>query len=134
MKKKLLNYLCDPNDKSELILRKAKYNELGNIEEGLLVSKSGHEYPILNGIPRFVSDKEIKKTVDSFGNEWNFFNFDMFKLNWLKHTIKNTFTSIDIFKGKIIVDAGAGSGMQSKWMSEAGAKYVISLEMSTCCR
>ena len=32
--------------------------------------------------------------------------------------------------GKLVVDAGAGSGMQSRWMREAGARRVIVLELS----
>jgi SAM-dependent methyltransferase len=68
--------------------------------------------------------------VSSFGSEWNHFNYDAFKINWLEHVVKNTFGTPDIFKGKIIVDAGGGSGMQSVWMSECGAAHVICLELS----
>jgi SAM-dependent methyltransferase len=48
----------------------------------------------------------------------------------LEHTVKNTFGSPVYFKGKIVVDAGAGSGSQSKWMAESGCDYVIALELS----
>ncbi len=130
MKPRLLSYLCDPNDKSDLLLKNATYASDGEIIGGVLVSKSGTEYPIIGGIPRFVANGCDVGSVHSFGNEWNYFNFDQFKLNWLNHTVQNTFGSTDAFRGKVIVDAGAGSGMQSKWMSEAGAEYVISLEMS----
>jgi 2-polyprenyl-3-methyl-5-hydroxy-6-metoxy-1,4-benzoquinol methylase len=86
-------------------------------------------YPIRNGIPRFAEPQALR-TVESFGDEWNHFNFDRFRLNWLAHTVKNTFGSPDAFAGKLVVDAGAGSGMQSRWMAEAGARHVISLELS----
>lgn len=69
-------------------------------------------------------------TVDSFGREWNHFNFDQFRVNWLNHTVKNTFGSLEAFRGKTVVDAGGGSGMQSRWMAEAGAEHVICLELS----
>jgi 2-polyprenyl-3-methyl-5-hydroxy-6-metoxy-1,4-benzoquinol methylase len=48
----------------------------------------------------------------------------------MNHTVKKTFESTEFFAGKLIVDTGAGSGMQTCWMSKAGAKHVISLELS----
>ena len=126
----LLRYLCDPVDKSSLTLVTDRQDPSGRIEEGMLVSASGRRYPIRYGVPRFVSERDEQAAVESFGDEWNFFNFDDFKLNWLTHTIKNTFGSADAFRGKVVVDAGAGSGMQSKWIGEAGAARVIALELS----
>lgn len=126
----LLKLLCDPHDKSFLSLVDPIYDEAGRIQAGTLVSETGRAYPILNGIPRFVSQDGRSESVRSFGDEWNFFNFDQFKLNWLEHTVKNTFGATDVFRGKVIVDAGAGSGMQSRWMAEAGATHVIALELS----
>ena len=69
-------------------------------------------------------------SVDSYGDEWNFFNFTDFKINWLKHTVANTFGSTDAFKGKLIVDAGAGSSAQTKWFAEYGARHVIMMDLS----
>ncbi|MBI3807279.1 MAG: methyltransferase domain-containing protein, partial [Nitrospirae bacterium] len=126
----LLGYLCDPLDKSSLTLTEAQYGEAGQIVQGKLVSSSGRCYPIKEGIPRFVSEREQQHAVESFGDEWNRFNFSDFRLNWLNHTVKNTFGSLDVFRGKVIVDAGAGSGMQTRWMREAGAAKVIALELS----
>ena len=126
----LLGYLCDPLDKSSLALTEAQYGEGGHIVQGKLVSSSGRCYPIKDGIPRFESDREQQDAVASFGDEWNRFNFADFRLNWLNHTVKNTFGSLDVFRGKVIVDAGAGSGMQTRWMMEAGAAKVIALELS----
>ena len=130
MKQTLLKYLCDPVDKTDLRLADPVYDAKGDIFEGALISQSGRSYPIRNGIPRFIGEHGLTDTVKSFGDEWNHFNFDQFKLNWLNHTVRNTFGSTDVFAGKLVVDAGAGSGMQSRWMSEAGAGHVISLELS----
>ena len=130
MTSRLLNYLCDPIDKSSLRLREATYNRNGEIIGGFLLSDSGRSYPIINGIPRFMTNDNSKASVKSFGEEWNYFNYDLFKTNWLNHVVKNTFGSVDAFKDKVIVDAGAGAGMQSLWMSEAGAEHVIALELS----
>ena len=91
MTSRLLNYLCDPIDKSSLRLREATYNRNGEIIGGFLLSDSGRSYPIINGIPRFMTNDNSKASVKSFGEEWNYFNYDLFKTNWLNHTVKNTF-------------------------------------------
>lgn len=125
----LLIYLCEPISKAPLRLINEITNADGTIQSGALVSPSGACYPIINGIPRFVSYVPTD-SVDSFGDEWNFFNFTDFKINWLKHTVANTFGSTDAFKGKMIVDAGGGSGAQTKWFAEYGARHVIMMDLS----
>jgi 2-polyprenyl-3-methyl-5-hydroxy-6-metoxy-1,4-benzoquinol methylase/uncharacterized protein YbaR (Trm112 family) len=130
MNKDLIGFLCDPVDKSDLLLVEPVFGQHGAIESGYLKSAAGRTYPIRNGVPRFVDDSTQREAVNSFGDEWNYFNFDQFRLNWIKHTVTNTFGSLEVFKGKVVVDAGGGSGMQSRWMSEAGATRVICLELS----
>jgi uncharacterized protein YbaR (Trm112 family)/ubiquinone/menaquinone biosynthesis C-methylase UbiE len=125
----LLAYLCEPGTKAPLQLVDPAVDADGLIQSGQLVSPSGRCYPITNGIPRFV-DFVPSKTVESFGDEWNFFNFTDFKENWLSHTVANTFGTTDFFKDKLIVDAGGGSGSQTKWFQEYGAQHVIMLELS----
>jgi SAM-dependent methyltransferase len=68
--------------------------------------------------------------VDGFGDQWNHFNFDDFFDQWHQQTVKNSFGSLDYFKDKVVIDCGAGHGMQSRWMAEAGAARVIALELS----
>ncbi len=126
----LIDYLCDPIDKSPLRLAEASFDGDGNVVTGNLVSEGGRTYPVRKGIPRFTADTDLTEAVRAFGDEWNYFNFDQFKLNWLQHTVRNTFGSPEAFQGKVVVDAGAGSGMQSRWMREAGARRVIALELS----
>jgi ubiquinone/menaquinone biosynthesis C-methylase UbiE len=125
----LVNLLCEPGTKAPLKLIDAVMTDDGSIHSGWLVTPSGTRYPIVNGIPRFV-DFVPTTSVESFGDEWNYFNFTDFKLNWLKHTVANTFGSTDAFKGKIIVDAGGGSGAQTKWFAEYGARHVIMMDLS----
>lgn len=107
MTPQLLHYLCEPITKELLQLVNAVTDNDGHIQSGDLIAPSGKCYPIINGIPRFV-DFVPTKTVESFGDEWNYFNFTDFKINWLSHTVANTFGSTDVFKGKLIVDAGGG--------------------------
>lgn len=129
MTPKLIQYLCEPLSKAPLKLIDAVYDSGGMIQSGVLESPSGKQYPIINGIPRFV-DYVPTKTVESFGNQWNYFNFTKFKVNWLSHTVANTFGTTDVFKNKVIIDAGGGSGSQTKWFAEYGAKHVIMMDLS----
>jgi SAM-dependent methyltransferase len=124
--------LACPITGSALDLRNAVFEE-GTIRSGELVSKEGRSYAVRNGVPRFVglmAETQPLGSVESFGYEWNTLNFDSFFLNWEEHIARQNFGSRDYFKGKVIVDAGAGSGMHSRWMIESGAKLVISLELS----
>lgn len=125
----LLKFLCEPITKAPLQLIDPVTLADGTIQSGALIAPSGICYPIINGIPRFVN-YEPTASVESFGDEWNYFNFTDFKLNWLKHTVANTFGSTDAFKGKLIVDAGGGSGAQTKWFAEYGARHVIMMDLS----
>jgi SAM-dependent methyltransferase len=127
----LLDVLCDPHDKSPLRLVEPVFDRnSGQIESGRLLSASGRSYPIVKGVPRFVEATAETSAVASFGDEWNYFNFMDFKSSWLTHTVHNTFGSPQAFRGKVIVDAGAGSGAQTRWMREYGARHVIALELS----
>jgi SAM-dependent methyltransferase len=132
MHTRLLPYLCDPIDLSSLKPSPATAVVNERIEDGELISETGKRYPIINGIPRIVVDQNVKPSVESFGNEWNHFNYDRFQANWLKHIAYGAFGSPDYFKNKLVVDCATGSGMHAKWMSEYGASHVIALELSDC--
>lgn len=127
----LLPLLCDPVSREPLDLEEAVRDSNGHVVTGRLTTRSRtRSYPIVAGIPRFVEDRERRSTVDSFGDEWNYFNFVDFKVNWLAHTVANTFGSTEAFRDRVIVDAGGGSGAQTLWMLESGARHVITLELS----
>ena len=86
----LLELICEPVTKAPLTLVDATYDSLGNVITGILKTAEGKTYPIVDGIPRFVNFVS-SRTVESFGDEWNHFNFVDFKVNWLSHTVTNTF-------------------------------------------
>ncbi len=125
----LLKYLCEPITKANLTLVDPILDKNQNILSGILISPVGKRYPIINGIPRFI-EHSLQKSVESFGDEWNYYNFVDHKVNWLRHTVENTFGSTKIFAGKLIVDAGGGSGAQTKWFVEYGARHVILLDLA----
>ena len=130
MNPKLLDILCDPISKEPLSLNEDVRDADGSILEGILESPSGRKFRIRNGIPRFLPEAVLSNSVKSFGEEWNYFNFTDFRNNWLLHTVKNTFGSADVFKSKMVIDAGGGSGAQTLWMLKAGAEHVVMLELS----
>jgi ubiquinone/menaquinone biosynthesis C-methylase UbiE len=125
---RILPLLCDPATGEALSIEITRQDS-DEVIEGVLVSPAGNRYPIRNRIPRFV-EPEIFESVRSFGDQWNHFNYVDFKQNWLDHTVRNTFGSTEAFRDRVIVDCGGGSGSQSLWMLEAGAREVIMLELS----
>jgi uncharacterized protein YbaR (Trm112 family) len=127
----LAELLCDPISGQALNLIATRREDDGTITEGTLVTASGDKrYPVVRGIPRFLPHDQLQRSVTSFGDQWNHFNFTDFKVHWLSHTVANTFGSTSVFRDKVIVDAGGGSGAQTLWMLESGARHVIMLELS----
>ena len=128
MHRDALSLLCDPETGAALVLEGAVFDG-DHVVSGMLVSPSGKTFPIINRIPRFV-DPALYEGVRSFGDQWNHFNYTDFKQNWLEHTVANTFGGLEAFRDRVIVDCGGGSGAQTLWMLEAGARHVIMLELS----
>jgi ubiquinone/menaquinone biosynthesis C-methylase UbiE len=126
----LIEWLADPVSGDPLTLEGAQYDAEGRVDTGALVSRAGARYPILSGIPRFVGTPDLLESVQSFGDQWNYFNFVDFRAHWIQHTVTNTFGSVDVFRDKVVVDAGAGSGAQALWMLQSGARRVFLLELS----
>lgn len=131
MKEEWVKYLCDPVDKSDLVLNSVSKVIDGYIVTGVLKSRSGKVYKIKNGVPILLNKNTQKiSSVDSFSYEWNEFDFDYGKKGWIKDIVNPALGNIKYFNGKVISDCGAGSGRQSLWMAKAGAKFVFSLELS----
>ena len=130
MTPELLAYLRDPITKEPLTLSGETIDAHSRIISGTLRSPGGAEYPITDGIPRMIARPELRQSVESFGDEWNHFNFTDFKASWLHHAVGNSFGSTAAFKDRLIVDAGGGSGAQTLWMLESGARHVIMLDLS----
>lgn len=128
MHREILPLLCDPETAEPFDLE-VEEADGEDVVTGALVTPSGRRWPIRNRIPRFV-ETAVPAEVRSFGDQWNHFNFADFRAHWLEHTVANTFGSPEAFRGRLVVDAGGGSGAQSLWMLEAGAARVILLELS----
>lgn len=68
MHSKWLNILCCPHTGESLQLDSSDSTANGMVMSGFLVSSSGYRYPIVRGIPRFVSEEQY---ASSFGYEWS---------------------------------------------------------------
>ena len=96
------------------------------------VCSNGCEYPIANGIPRFVTRENY---ASSFGLQWNLFRrtqLDSFtgtsiSRDRLKGLVGG---SLDIFRGKTVLEAGCGAGRFTEVMLAAGAN-VFAVDIST---
>jgi len=75
-------------------------------------------------------DFQQTATVDSFGFEWTWDSEPRTDtdLSWRvasRYGLDRTF-----YAGKLILDAGAGAGDQSRWLLESGASGVVSVDLS----
>jgi len=131
MKRQWLKYLCDPSDRTPLEIHKVAESEKDDIISGALRSKSGNFYEIKNGTPVLLTkNSQSIKSVDSFRYEWEQFDFDYGKGGWLKDVVRPVVGGLTFFKNKVVIDCGAGSGRQSRWIAEAGAKFIFCIELS----
>jgi SAM-dependent methyltransferase len=88
-----------------------------------LLCPAGHATPIVNGIPRFVPDESY---ASAFGAQWKKFRqtqLDSYtgvplSAVRLAHVAGG---SLDIFKGKLVLEAGCGAGRFTEVLLKAGA-------------
>jgi ubiquinone/menaquinone biosynthesis C-methylase UbiE len=69
-------------------------------------------------------------TVDSFGFEWSWDSTPRTEedLRWrvaARYQLERSF-----YAGKLVLDAGAGAGDQSRWLLDSGAEGVVSIDLS----
>jgi SAM-dependent methyltransferase len=95
------------------------------IETGNLHCSNGHSYPIVRGIPRFVSSDGY---ASNFGFEWNLHNRTQLDTD-TRHESEETFKEKtgfvpEDFKGKLVLDVGCGMGRFSDIAFRWGATVV----------
>ena len=130
MKSRLVELLCCPEDGLEL--RLVSYASSGDeVRDGALVCEKGHSYPIINYIPRFVrSDQYVK----SFSVEWLLHAKTQYDSVTGLRNSEQSFLYKTGFKpwelrGKLVLDAGCGSGRFIEVCKGFGAE-VIGMDMS----
>lgn len=130
MKKELLEYLICPKCKDSLRLKDDIWQE-GEIKSGYLESNCGEKFRIVNFIPRFISDD---KYVKSFTFEWRIHNktqvdsFSGYDISLRQFQERVDFPLSEFF-GKLVLDAGCGTGRFSEVALRNGA-IVIGVDLS----
>lgn len=134
VKHSLLEYLVCPDCHIALECHVETKNQ-DEIETGVLrCPKCEGEYPILRGVPRFVTSErplhgKNAETADAFGWEWQEFKvlhdlvtYEAQFLDWV-HPIQP-----DFLAGKVVLDAGCGMGRFSLVSSKLGASLVLAVD------
>ena len=130
MKIKNISIFRCPKDYGLLNLKDSHDKLNIHIEDGVLVCKiCNKEYPIINGVPRFV---EFDNYTDSFSFEWDKHARTQLEID-VPFTTKVFNERMSYNKneinGKLILDAGTGVGRFAAIVLEKGAK-VIGVDMS----
>ncbi len=131
MRRKLLEWMVCPKCRGELAV--TVHREAAEIEEGVLeCSRCAVSYPIVRGIPRFVPQENYAAT---FGHQWT--RYALLQLDSQNQTTfsHDRFYSItewspSALAGKLVLDAGCGSGRFAEVALAAGAE-VIALDLSS---
>lgn len=126
MLENVLEVLAEPGTGAELTLRVDRH-EGSTIVEGSLVSQqTGRAYPIVRGIPRFVSSDNY---AASFGAQWNQFQRTQLdsdtgaSISRQRFDDETGWTESDL-KGKWCLDAGCGAGRFAEVAASKGANLV----------
>jgi len=156
MKETLLSYLSCPDCRSRFELTVLS-NSGDDVIEGILqCTEARHVYPIVRSIPRILSsafkdeaeftrryrdriaahgvvipgqrERKVEQTKRSFGRQWNTFRVQRHEEDLAYFRSKTGFDPADL-RGKMVLDAGCGSGRYSKIAGEAGA-VVIGVDLS----
>jgi SAM-dependent methyltransferase len=86
---------------------------------GVLRDPAGNEWPVIDGIPRFVSSRHL----ESFGRQWN--RYEVAHDDEDRATFQaKTGVRLDDLAGLRVLDAGCGGGRYCKVAGEAGAEVV----------
>ncbi|MEW6130579.1 MAG: methyltransferase domain-containing protein [Acidobacteriota bacterium] len=133
-KNKLLETLCCPSCNGKL-------SQLANAQTSaaevtLECLPCGETFPVIDGIPRMLlarmrealsgagvqsdADKQKAATAESFGYEWNQFSqmLDEYERNFFEYMQPR---APEFFRGKLILDAGCGSGRHAHYSAKFGA-------------
>jgi 2-polyprenyl-3-methyl-5-hydroxy-6-metoxy-1,4-benzoquinol methylase/uncharacterized protein YbaR (Trm112 family) len=126
MKEELIDILREPLTGAPLKLL-SKRTKHGEIWSGSLKSeRTGKQFPIVNGIPRFVP---LVNYAASFGYQWNTFSkVQLDSANGSEYSrerfLNETHWTNKALKGQWVLDAGCGTGRFSEITSGLGAKAI----------
>jgi len=133
MRPDLLDYLVCPGCGRGLDLAAAEQAADGEVLRGELTCRGcAAEYPVRGGIPRMLKPGHYalyEKTQENFAFSWkrfaNIYEDPRDFLNWVHPKTP------EFFKGKIVLDAGCGTGKHAVFAARFGAKAVIAFDLSS---
>jgi len=133
MKPRLLQMLACPDCGGDLTLSASSTNQDEIITGSLGCQACAHEFAIQRGIPRLLPSglSAIEaKTAAAFGWEWNEFvemhkEYEAQLLDWI-HPLQPGF-----FCGKVILDAGCGTGRHAYHAARWGASEVVAMDLGS---
>ncbi len=127
--------LIDPDNVTPADCRQCYAQE---VTGGDIVCACGLRYSIIKGIPRFLPEKlanNFEKVQKTFTYEWKMFRFG--ERNWgqdIAHRkglfLKGMGINPQHLKGKLILDAGCGSGLLSIEMAKSFGLEVAALDLA----
>lgn len=89
-------------------------------------------YPIRGGIPRLLPDEltnELQETAQAFGNQWQLFS-TLREENQQELLSYLSPLTEEVFRDKLVLDAGCGTGKFTYWAGRSEAKQVIGIDLS----
>jgi ubiquinone/menaquinone biosynthesis C-methylase UbiE/uncharacterized protein YbaR (Trm112 family) len=108
------------------------------VDTGTISCLCGKTYPIVRGIPRLLPDElaaDIKKSQETFSYEWKMFRFG--ERNWGQGIEERKEQFLDAMgaapkdlRGKLMLDAGCGSGVLSMEMANSFGMEVVGLDLA----
>ena len=130
-------FVC-PECRTEITLDPDATHEGDHVATGTLRCRSGHTFPIVNRVPRFVQHElnaDQARTRDSFGYEWTklYPEHGHSTPEWQAERdifLEYTRTVPSDFRGKLVLDGGCGNGRYAKIANDWGAR-VIGVDISS---
>ncbi len=126
MKPSALKFLVCPSCRSDLKLDASLLQDAEILEGRLQCSKCRRSYPIIRGVPRFVTDDAY---AGSFGHEWNWFStvqLDSKNGSRQSEAVLEATTgwTEDDYRGKLVLDVGVGAGRFAEIVADKGGEVV----------
>jgi len=130
MRAALLSFLACPHCHAELGLHTTSKSD-DIIQEGSLrCAGCSREYPIREGIPRFVPDAAYARSFSFEWKRWRRTQFDTAsRRSSLETFLVSTSRSPADLAGKVVLDAGCGTGRYMELLARAGA-ITIGIDLS----
>lgn len=129
MRESLLDWLRCPECRGRYELCNPQM-ENGQVWVGQLKCECGSEYPIRDGVPRFVSEDQY---VGNFSFQWNLHRRTQLDTTTFRPShdafLKKTGFELESMEGKLVLDLGVGAGRYADIVARAGAT-VVGIDLS----